>query len=58
MDDFTVYLEEPGNDTEAITDELLNSRMERSKKTRCLSASVGSLWYRSPEIALVERHYD
>ena len=58
MDDSTVYLEEPGLDAETIAEELLNSKADRSKKTRCLSASVGSLWYRSPEIALVERHYD
>ena len=42
----------------AISNKLLDKRVDRQKKKRSLSNHVGSRWYRAPEISLVEKQYD
>ena len=41
-----------------IADRLTLDRDKRNSKKRCLSSRVVSRFYRPPEIALKEKHYD
>ena len=41
-----------------IANKLTNKKLDRQQKKRSLSSHVCSRWYRSPEISLLEKHYD
>ena len=38
-----------------ITEQLVKDRNRRKNLKRCMSIHVGSRWYRSPEVSLIER---
>jgi len=41
-----------------IADNLVKTRRERKKGKRRLSNHIASRWYRSPEVILLDKHYD
>ena len=49
---------EDNNKRAFIAEHLEKDRPRRKTLLRCMSAHVGSRWYRAPEICLIERQYD